>query len=170
MAHVRVRLETAQVQLVFEGDEGVFDRCIEPLLRRLGGGRPRAESEVAAQATGPEPEEAPEVSAAPEPVVSGWRPAATSFRTFRLQLAADPAGTDEQITAYAFYLWNYEKLETFGLDELGGCFAAGGESIPDTLSDTCGDLERRRILLPAAHEGTWRLTPKGTSLVRKLLR
>ena len=172
MAQVRVRLQTAHVQLTFEGDESVFERQIEPLLLRLARGQAAGARPAAAvptehvAAANPEPEEGPE----PEPEAEGWQPAATSFRTFQRQLAGEPDGTDGRIAAYAFYLWNYEKRETFGAEELVGCFTAGGADVPEDLAGSCGDLERKRILQPAAHEGTWRLTPKGTNQVRKLLR
>jgi len=168
MAQVRVRLQTARVQLVFEGEEGVFERQVEPLLLRLARGGARVEEQVTPPAA--EPEAAPQAEVIPEPAVQTWQPEATSFKTFRRQLHGEPDGTESRIAAYAFYLWNYEKRETFGAEELGGCFAAGGNSVPEDLTGTCADLERKRILQPAAHEGTWRLTPKGTNQVRKLLR
>jgi hypothetical protein len=165
MAHVRVRLQTARVRLVFEGEESVFDRQIEPLLLRVARGRASTRGQVAAVA-----EEQPAEPAAAAAAHDGWQPAATSFGTFQRQLTDGPEGTESLITAYAFYLWNYEKRETFGTEELGGCFEAGGSEVPQDLAESCADLESKRILQPAAHEGTWRLTPKGTNQVRKLLR
>ena len=160
MAHVRVRLQTACMQLIFEGDEAVFERQVEPLLLRLAGGR-RTAVPVAA---------APVPARPPEETVDGFRPSPSSFGTFHRQLADQPADTAAQIAAYAFYLWNYEKKETFLFDELAGCFAAGDESVPEDLAETCAALELRRVLQPAAKDGSWRLTPKGTNQVRKLLR
>ena len=171
MAQVRVRLQTARVQLIFEGDESIFERQIEPLLLRLasGGGPGRTAAQpTAAQPTAAPAADEPDIAEAPARDV--WQPTATSFGTFQRQLAGEPDGTDSRIAAYAFYLWNYEKRETFGTKEIGGCFAADGATAPDDLAGSCSALEARRILQPAAHEGTWRLTPKGTNQVRKLLR
>ena len=166
MAQVRVRLQTARVQLVFEGEESTFERQIEPLLLRLASGR--GPGRTAAPPTPAPAVEEPDAQEAP--VQERWQPAATSFGTFQRQLASEPDGTDSRIAAYAFYLWNYEKRETFGTKEIGGCFEADGTAVPDDLPGSCSALEQRRILQPAAHEGTWRLTPKGTNQVRKLLR
>ena len=169
MAQVRVRLQTERVQLVFEGDESVFERQVEPLLLRLASGGRRAPLRTPAVVT-----EAEDAVAKPAPTAApaedAWQPAATSFGTFQRQLASEPDGAARQIAAYAFYLWNYEKRETFGTTELAGCFEAGGTELPEDLAAACADLERRHILQPAAHEGSWRLTPKGTNQVRKLLR
>ena len=161
MAQVRVRLQTAQVQLLFEGDEAVFEREVEPLLMHLarGGARPPDPAHPAPQPAEPEPETS-----------SGWQPAATPFHTFQRQLADGPESDGARITAYAFYLWNYEKRETFGTEELVGCFEADGADVPPDLADRCRALEDRRILQPAAQEETWRLTPRGTNQVRKWLR
>ncbi len=172
MAQVRVRLQTKRVQLLFEGDESVFERQIEPLLLRLAGehAKARATAPSGAPVSAPAPVPAPAREAAAEPAKAVWQPAGTSFRTFQRQLADSPNGTANQIAAYAFYLWNYERRETFSVEEIEGCFEAGGETVPDDLAAACVDLEDSRILQPAAHEGTWRLTPKGTNQVRKLLR
>ena len=162
MAQVRVRLQTSRVELHFEGTEEVFERQVEPLLRHLA----RAGARRPASAP-------PSATSAPRAIreeAEAWEPEALHFRTFRRQLATEPEGTDERIAAYAFYLWNYEKRETFSATELAGCFRADGAEAPDDLEAPCSDLERRRILQPAAHEGTWRLTPRGTNRVRKLLR
>ena len=62
------------------------------------------------------------------------------------------------------------KRETFGTEELVGCFEADGADVPPDLADRCRALEDRRMLQPAAQEETWRLTPRGTNQVRKWLR
>ena len=162
MSQVRVRLQTARVELLYEGDETVFERQIEPILRCLAKGRPRSEP-AATKAPAPiEPDVAP-VKA------EGYRPSAGSFGTFQRQLDPEQNGPESRIVAYAFYLWNYEKKDTFTADEVTGCFRAGGEDAPHGLVDAYTVLEDRRILHPAAKEGTWRLTSKGRNHVRKLL-
>jgi len=161
MSQVRVRLQTARVHLVFEGGEALFEREVEPLLLGLARGAHTAP-------VGPAP--AGEAAREASPARPAWRPASTSFGTFHRQLGEGPNGAENRVAAYAFYLWNYEKKETFGTEEVAGCFAAGGEDVPDDLDASCAALERERILQPAAREGSWRLTQKGKTRVRKLLR
>jgi hypothetical protein len=162
MSQVRVRLQTGRVELVYEGDEAVFERQIEPILLRLAKDGPR---KARPSAKAPSPAE-PDVVAKP---VDGYVPPAGSFGTFRRQLDPDQNGTESRVTAYAFYLWNYEKKDTFTADEVSGCFRAGGEDLPEDMQDVYAALQDQRILHPGAKEGTWRLTTKGRNRVRKLL-
>lgn len=169
MAQVRVRLQTAHVQLLFEGEEAVFERQVEPLLLHVArrGSRRASSGTPDARSAEPAPQAA-ETAAGQAP--NGWQPAATHFHTFQRQLAEAPESDGARIAAYAFYLWNYEKRETFGTEELTGCFQADEATVPDDLAGRCRALEDRRILQPAAQEETWRLTPRGTNRVRKWLR
>jgi hypothetical protein len=160
MADVRVRLQTSRIQLEFCGDQGLFERSIEPLLLGLAGG-PAPPAATAPRRV--QPEEAVALRGE-EP--RGYRPPSDRFGTFQRQLDVSENGVTNRVAAFAFFLWNYEKKEVFKEEEVEGCFHAEGLTPPEDSGEIYSDLQSKRILTPGAAERTWRLTGKGRDFVR----
>jgi hypothetical protein len=163
---VRIRLGLPHLKLQFSGSEECFQRLVEPFLLAAAG-RPTPEKAAASSgdraATSHEP--------APEPTNGGYVPPSMPWGLFHRQTdlrRLDGAGPGGRIAAYAFFLWNYEKMDAFGPAELDGCFRAEGLPPPDDAPDLLADLAERRILA-ADGEGRWRITPRGVAHVRKTL-
>jgi hypothetical protein len=85
------------------------------------------------------------------------------------RLGPEAAEPDRQVAALAFYLWNYERRETFTLHDVEGCFAALGLPAPTDLPAIVADLVDRKRFAEPAGEGAWRLTKKGENYVKTRL-
>jgi hypothetical protein len=158
MSGIRIQLSTPDLKLSYHGSQEFFDRVLGPVLDPLRGGA----GEPARRRPTPVLGEAP-------PRDDGYHPPSDRFGVFQRQL--DPAQTEpaSRLAAYAFFLWNYEKKETFGEGEIEGCFRADGVEPPEDAGPVYGDLITRRMLAPGAKERTWRLTGKGRDYVRRHL-
>lgn len=103
----------------------------------------------------------------PAPPVPSYVPPSDRFGSFQRQRRPDPVGAADRIASYAFFLWNYDRREDFGEDEISGCFRADGVELPGDASDLYRALVEHRILEPVnGRDGTWRLTSKGRAHVR----
>ncbi len=164
MADIRVRLRwSGGVRLEYRGRRKGFESSLASLFDGLaaGGARPSLpKSRPDADPTA----EAADARAASKPV--GYEPPLDRFGTFQRQLAVEEAHEAHLVAAYAFFLWNYEKREVFTEDEVAGCFAAHGRTLPVDPAEVYGDLLTQRVLSPGAGEHTWRLTSKGRDFVR----
>jgi hypothetical protein len=58
------------------------------------------------------------------------------------------------VVALAFYLWNYERRETFTEHEIEGCFAALGLALPGDLDDILADLTDRKRFVESIGGGS----------------
>jgi uncharacterized protein YjhX (UPF0386 family) len=159
---VQIDLSLAGIRIAYSGRREFFDRTISPLLAPLsGGGEP-----FVLNGTAPPPA----VSAPQE----SYTPPADHWGVFQRQidpvkLAASKDLPSSLVAAFAFFLWNYEKQDEFGEEELAGCFRAEGLTPPEHGSDVFDDLERRRILTHGRADGSWKLTPRGVAHVRSRL-
>lgn len=157
MSHMRVRLGTRGLTVVYDGSRDFFERVVSPLLAPLAGER-------RAGRTSP-----PSAPAPARPTAPGYAPPSDRFGVFQRQCDLGDLGTADRVAAYAFFLWNYEKKEVFEEGEVEGCFRADGETVPADPEALYGDLLSRRMLAPGAKDRTWRLTGKGRDFVRHSL-
>lgn len=157
MPPVRVRVMLGDLHLAFEGTEAFYAEHIEPLV----------EAAVPSPAAVVPPVEAPAVEpAAPD----GFVPASAQFSSFVQRVGPRAAKPDQQVMAFAFYLWNYERKESFGSEEVTGCFKALGLPVPEPLGDRLTTLcERKRFLEPQGAADAYALTPKGVNYVKNRL-
>ncbi|MFV1958977.1 MAG: hypothetical protein ACC662_06145 [Planctomycetota bacterium] len=160
MCNARVRLQTAEFEVRYEGSTEFFERVIAPLFTSWEG-RGRGSDERTRPVR-----EAPPAARRPRAGSSGYRPPLDRFGTFRRRLDPTKEGTANRVAAYAFFLWNYEKKEVFKEDEVEGCFRADELPLPEDPATVYGDLLTRRMLAPGAAERSWRLTSKGVDYVR----
>jgi hypothetical protein len=155
MSDTRVRLSTSRFRLAFDGSGSFFDRVVAPVLAPLApsgkpGRRPARPGAVASR----------------RPESPGYRPPSDRFGMFERQFAPNEQVPTGLVAAYAFYLWNYEKKETFLEGEIEGCFRAAGREPPSDAAALYGELLSRRMLAPGAKDHSWRLTGKGRDFVR----
>lgn len=162
MPDVCIRLQTAGLQLEFQGSEAFYDRLLASILAPLVG-------QPADGAPAPSAQASPAAPAAGRPLASRasrYQPPSDRFGTFRRQIDLSKDGEAERVAAFAFYLWNYEKKETFREEEVEGCYHAQGLPPPADPASVYGDLLTRRLLTPGAAERSWKLTGKGRDYVR----
>jgi hypothetical protein len=158
---VRIRVQTARGGLAFEGEQAFFERLVEPLLLGLAGGRPGANGAPSDSAAEPDDGRRRNPDA--------YVPSAEAFGTFSRQIGSDLTSEAQRVSAYAFFLWNYEKKDTFDDEEIAGCYRADERTPPADLSPVLADLVGRRILASDGGSGAWRLTDKGRTVVRAQL-
>ncbi len=100
---------------------------------------------------------------------AAYKPASPEFGRYLRRLGAEADAPDRHVLAFAFYLWNYERLETFALPELAGCLAAIGRELPPDVDALMEDLTDKRRLLESAGPGRWRLAKRGENFVKTRL-
>lgn len=142
------------VHLEFEGRRAYFERAIAPLMDavyRRGMGRAPA---------------APREDAGPV-----FKPASPQhFVQFASQVGERAARVEQRIMAFAFYLWNFEKRETFAEADVEAFFRTVHEAPPDDLPGRMAALDReKRFVEPSGTAGAWRLTSKGVNYVKNRL-
>ena len=169
MANVHVRLKTDAMRMEYRGSQDLFERVVDPLLLAMAARRPAAKGPRISRA--PEEEENAQVSGqeaqpAADDGEARYNPPSDTFHVFQRQLDPGKNGPANRVAAYAFFLWNYEKKESFGEDEVAGCFRAEGLPVPEALAEAYDELTRRRILARARRDGAWELTAKGRDHVR----
>jgi hypothetical protein len=182
---VRVRVRLGTLRLEYEGERAFYESHVEKMveaaarrdLTATNGAAPaRAATPHPSPVASPAasvaaPSAAPAAPAGASPAVNGtstrFAPS-SEFGKFIRKLGPEAAEPDRQVVALAFYLWNYEKRATFGLDELEGCFRALSMPAPAAVGEILEDLtERKRFLEPAGDE--WRLSRKGENYVKTRL-
>jgi hypothetical protein len=182
-SEVRVHVRLGAVSLEFQGDRSFYESHVERWVAAAAkGGIPPASPNGRAAPAGEARAAAPAAAAppaAPEPVrASSPAPAERArpafvptgdFGRFLKRLGPEAGEPDRQVTAFAFYLWNYEKRETFGESEIVGCFRALGLPPPEDLPAILEDLTERRRFLESSQAGAWRLSRKGENYVKTRL-
>ncbi len=173
MPAVRVRLVIDGVRLEFRGDEALFERSVSALVEEAYRGKWGPRGDAAEPTDPPAPAvAAPAEDADPSPdrAEPGFTPQSTKFSSFLRQVGERAATPAQQVTAFAFYLWNYEDRRQFGSEEIEGCFRAVGMQPPEPLGACLADLcERKRFLAPVEGNGQLELTPKGVNYVKTRL-
>jgi hypothetical protein len=181
-SEVRVHVRLGTVSLEFRGDRSFYESHVErwvaaaakagipPVGSNGQAGAPAEARSAPAAAAVPaapaaRPTPAPEDAERPRP---GFVPTG-DFGRFLKRLGPEAGEPDRQVTAFAFYLWNYEKRETFGETEIVGCFRALGLPPPDDLPGILEDLTERRRFLESPGVGAWRLSRKGENYVKTRL-
>ncbi len=170
MSRVRVRLRMDELRLEFEGEQRFFDRWVAPLMeiayeRRDVAVSANAGDGASVPRTGSAPPEPSHKTGEPE----GYLPQSVHFAKFLRQVGDRAPQPDQQVMAFAFFLWNYEQIEIWGLEEIRGCFGAVGLPVPDDIGAMLDDLARRRRFLESAGDGAWRSTRKGVNYVKNRL-
>jgi hypothetical protein len=175
VSEVHVRLAIGGVSLEFRGSRSFFDREVEPLLRAAyvsgtNGATPYPAAETDVEGDGePFVIEVPVGPSTPRPEPEGWRPSSPHFSQFIQQVGPRAATADQQLMAFGFFLWNYERIETFGVDEIRGCFEVIGLPTPADLSSRLERLcEKKRFLEPVPDD-QFQLTTKGRNYVKNRL-
>lgn len=198
MSEVRVHVRLGTLRLDFQGDQSFYESHVESLVaaaaargvRGTGavgvarsargngslGGAGRAQvaaDDAPTQASAAsEPSAASEGTAPPAATAEAadpYAPGSPEFGRFLRRLGAEADAPDLHILAFGFYLWNYERLETFGLPEIAGCLRAIGRELPTEVDEIMADLTERRRFLESAGPGRWRLGKKGENYVKTRL-
>ena len=170
MDEVRVRMMMGSIRLEFRGRRAFFEAWVEPLLHaayargEVPPGLRAAASPPAAQ----EPSPAPDPEDPAEPAFNPTSP--FHYNQFVGQVGARATKAYQQVMAFAFYLWNYEKREEFGRGDAEGFFRTLKIEPPDDLGTLLEDLtSRRRFLENGAGKASWRLSTKGVNYVKNRL-
>lgn len=164
MAKVRIRVAVGGARLEFRGRRAFYERCIEPLLRAAGARERAVEGGRSAGPGGGPARPLPDAARAYQPA------SPFHFNQFVKQVGPRAADADQRVMAFAFYLWNFEKRDTFRAGEIAAFFRTVQDDPPADLEDRLGDLAgRRRFLEPGAGDGAWRLTQKGVNYVKNRL-
>jgi len=178
MSHdVRVHIRLGTLRLAYEGSRSFYETSVEPFVARAAQLRPgRAAASVLAPAashanTAPSaaPRAAAPAAAHAGAVADAFVPKSPEFGRFLRRLGPEAGEPDRQVVALAFYLWNYERRETFTPHEILGCFAALGLPAPANLEAILAELSDRKRFVEAAGDDAWRLTKKGENYVKTRL-
>lgn len=178
MSHdVRVHIRLGTLRLAYEGSRTFYEASVEPLVaraaqrgRRVAAGDGARTTTAGSADAGSEPAGTPTGPAAPAaPTLDAFVPKSPEFGRFLRRLGPEAAEPDRQVVALAFYLWNYERRETFTAHEIEGCFAALGLRSPGDLDDILVDLTDRKRFVEGVGDGAWRLTKKGENYVKTRL-
>lgn len=183
MPAVRVRLVVGGLRLEFSGEEALFEHLVSPLVeaayRRAAGLAPARGGSSPVSVGSPAHDEAPvggsepEAEAAPPQKAEdeGYVPQSSQFSSFLRKVGARAANPEQQLVAFAFYLWNYEDRQRFDAEALQGCFRAVGLPAPDPLDSRLADLcDRKRFFARVGgDDGQLELTSKGVNYVKTRL-
>ncbi len=173
MAEVRVHVRLGSVRLDYTGEQSFYEKHVESLVAAAAGnGRAHSAATIAAPRR-PAPDPAPTVAATPATTAARpapvFVPQSGEFGRFLKRIEREATLPEQQVVGIAFYLWLYEKRETFGRGELEGCFRAVGLPLPDGIDDILADLTERKRFLELGGEGLWRLSRKGENYVKTRL-
>jgi hypothetical protein len=176
---VRVHVRLGSIRLEYEGDQDFYEAHVESLLaaaagrpapvRRADAGSVARPVSPAAPATEATTAGAASSTAHPAVVPAAWAPSSAEFGRYIRRLGPEAGEPDRQVVAFAFYLWNYERRETFGRPELEGCFRALHLPVPEPLAPVLDDLTERKRFLERAGDAAWRLSKKGENYVKTRL-
>jgi hypothetical protein len=179
---VRVHVRLGSIRLQYEGDQDFYEAQVEALLEAAATGRAPTDGAAIPRSAAAVPTVAAPTAAAPAIPASPasdpapgrdgrapWTPRSAEFGRYIRRLGPEAAESDRQVVAFAFYLWNYERQETFGRAELEGCFKALHLPTPEPLEPVLDDLTERKRFLERAGDGVWRLSKKGENYVKTRL-
>ena len=200
MSHIRLRLALSGVGIEFEGSPALYQRWIEPIVaatcargaddppasastqqRSAPDPTPSAASQPTAPVTHPaaaHPHTTQAASAPDQTVLEPQAPdvfqpkAPERFRQFVSQVGSRASTTEQQLMAFGFYLWNYEKQNTFSAQDLRGFFGLLHREIPENIDALVEDLTTRKRFLESSEDDPadrWRLTGKGVNYVKNRL-
>lgn len=92
------------------------------------------------------------------------------FAPFLRQVGDRARRPDQQVMAFAFFLWNHERMPSFAPADLEACFKGIGIPAPGDLGGIVDDLvDRQRFLAPDEESGGLQLTPKGVNYAKNRL-
>lgn len=92
------------------------------------------------------------------------------FAPFLRQVGDRARRPDQQVMAFAFFLWNHERMPAFATPDLEACFKGIGIPAPADLDGIVDDLvDRQRFLAPDEQSGGLQLTPKGVNYAKNRL-
>jgi hypothetical protein len=186
-SEVRVHLRLGSLRLDYEGEQSFYEKHVETLVASAAVNTQRLRAKVpgatpaldapppAPPAAAPAPAhaapphaaaDAPRASSRPPP--AGFVPQSGEFGRFVRKVQGQAQQPDQQVTAFAFYLWNYEQKQAFTAAEIEGCFKALGFPVPD-LPSILTDLTDRKRFLESASGSSWRLSRKGENYVKTRL-
>jgi hypothetical protein len=170
---VRVQVRLGSIRLTFEGDQSFYEAHVESLLaaaaaRSLSPGAAPRPMPAALAPVAPAASQAPAPATPARPERTAWSPSSGDFGRYIRRLGPEAGEADRQVVAFAFYLWNYERRETFGRSELLACFQALHLPAPD-LDPILVDLTDRKRFLESAGADAWRLSKKGENYVKTRL-
>jgi hypothetical protein len=185
-SEVRVHVRLGALRLDYEGALAFYESKVEPLIAAaaskgaaqvtLPGGlidAPTSNGAAALPAAPAASSESPPPPAAVAPRAvedpQGFVPKTSEFGRYIRRLGPEAGEPDRQVVALAFYLWNYERRETFGRAEIEGCFKALRMPVPEGLNEIFSDLTDRKRFLEAAGDGALRLSKKGENYVKTRL-
>ena len=162
---VHVLLDLGHCSLEFQGSQAFFDRWIEPLVAAAC--RTTDEPGAPEQPASP----GPEAAAAGDDAPPSFQPSSSHFASFLQQIGPRATTPEQQAMAFAYFLWNYERHEEFGPEELAGCFRAVGLDVPDDLDDRLVTLRDKQRFVGSAEDDPARfvLTTKGRNYVKNRL-
>ena len=183
-SEVSVHVRIGTLRLDYRGERAFYERNVESLVaaasRRDGsrdvgssvsvlatvtdGELTKVESNGTVDAHAPVATE-PETSAERK----AYEPESPEFGRYVRRLGPDADAPDRHVVAFAFYLRNYERRETFGMNEIEGCLHAIGRTLPDDGPAIFADLTENKRFLEAAGEHQWRLSKKGENYVKTRL-
>jgi len=192
MSEVRVHVRLGTLRLDFQGEQSFYEAHVEVLVAAAaargahGGGAagatnssrghgpaapPALSSGAAIDAAMPPgaSSDGGSPSAASVGTADAYEPGSPEFGRFLRRLGAEADAPDLHILAFAFYLWNYERLESFGLAEIAGCLRAIGRELPAGADEIMVDLTDRRRFFESAGRGRWRIGKKGENYVKTRL-
>ena len=110
-----------------------------------------------------------EGAVAPPDSPKAYEPSSPEFGKYVRRLGPDADSADRHVVAFAFYLWNYERRATFGMNEIEGCLHSIGRTLPDDAAAIFADLTDNKRFLEVAGHHVWRLSKKGENYVKSRL-
>lgn len=183
-SEVRVHVRLGTMRLDYRGALEFYERNVEALVEAAArrGARPGVNGSHASSApasdasaasgdaaTTPQVTPGAEAAAAPESHRDAYAPSSPEFGRYVRRLGPDADAPDRHVVAFALYLRNYERLETFGFDEIEGCLHAIGRTLPDDAAAVFAELTEPKRFLEVAGPNRWRLTKKGENYVKSRL-
>lgn len=179
MTDVRVHVRLGEVRLDFTGEQSFYEKHVESLVAAAanhGSNSAPAGTDAPKAHADPAPKAPPAAAAASVPAAlpapkpaPAFVPQSGEFGRFLKRIEREATQPDQQVVGIAFYLWLYEKKETFGMAEIEGCFKAVGLPLPEGSEDIMADLTERKRFLEIAGDGRWRLSRKGENYVKTRL-
>ena len=179
---VRIHVRLGSLRLDYQGTQAFYEAHVEGLVSAAAGTGGRRVDLAAAPAGGPSASNGHAVTSPVGMAVVGgaeagpaagataaFVPRSPEFGRYVKRLGPEAGEPDRQVVALAFYLWNYERRETFGHAELEGCFHALHMPLPPDLPAILVDLTERKRFLEPAGDGLWKLAKKGENYVKTRL-